>query len=59
MRKHILLGTGRFVNKNNMYNTTTKSLPNRKHYSGRVETVKNAKYQNKVFKPLKFKNLSI
>ncbi len=56
MRKHILLGRGRFVNKDNMYNTTTKSLPNRKHYSGRVETVK---HQNKVFKPLKFKNLSI
>jgi hypothetical protein len=60
MRKHILLGRGRCINKKNMYDdTTTRSFAVRKDYGRRVGTVKDVKYQNKVFKPLKFKHLNI
>lgn len=56
MRKHILLGRGRCINKKNMYDNN-KSVSNSKR--GRIGTVKEVKHKNKVFKPLKFKYLSI
>ena len=60
MRKHILLGRGRCINKKHMYDdNTTRTFATGKDYRGRVGTVKDVKYQNKVFKPLKFKHLSI
>ena len=60
MRKHILLGRGRCIDKNNMYDdNASRSLAARKYYGKKVVPVNGVKYQNKVFKPLKFKNLSI
>ena len=60
MRKHILLGRGRCINKKHMYDdNTTRSFAVRKDYGRRVGTVKDVKHQNKVFKPLKFKHLNI
>lgn len=60
MRKHILLGRGRCINRKNMYNDT-KTVSLVKNYGGRPQTVVKDvnKYQNKVFKPLRFKNLKI